>query len=135
MAGFNADKAVQRLDYTFGANVLYEGRKIEGITPEPDDEQLAEFHRALAEIAHDSRAEQDGVDINDRMAVAEWMATRPTSASVEMEKRTARVYAAVCSHKPSFEEIMAVPPRVRSAWYMWLAGELHPEGSRPATTP
>ena len=134
MAGFNAEKLVERLEYTFGPNVLHENRRVEGITPEPSDEQIAEFHRSIAELARDHRAEQEGVDTDDRMAVMEWMAAQPVSKSLEMERRTAAIHAQLCSHKPSEAEILAVPPRLRSAWYRWLAGEIHPEGSGPAST-
>jgi len=133
MAGFKAEKAVERLDYDMGPTALYEGRRIEGITPDPSDEQMAVWGQQTAQLAREFNADRDGIDINDRMAVLEWMADQPPSRAMELEKRTAKLHADVCSNKPSFEEIMATPPRIRSAWYRWLSGELNPEGSTPDT--
>lgn len=130
MAGFNAEKVVDPLAYTFGK---YADVK-DGITPEPDDEQIAKFQRNTADLARRHRADQDGIDVEDRIAVMEWMANQPPEKAVEMEQETAMIYADLCSGKPSFEEIMKVPPRVRQAWMGWLAGELHPESARPAST-
>lgn len=133
MAGFDAEKKVDPLKYTFGKGYKYKDREISGVVPEPSDEQLATWHKELAEVARSYRADQEGVDLNDQTAVMDWMANRDPSRAVDMEMDTARIYAEVCSEKPSFDELMAVPPRLRTAFYAWLNGELHPEGSKPGT--
>lgn len=133
MAAFNAEKKVERLEFTFGPHYKVKGKELKGIVPEPSDEQMAEYHRRTAEIAKKYRADQDGIDVNDRKAVMEWMASRDPKETVKLEQETAQVHADLCSNKPSYEQLMAIPPRPRAYFYTWLAGELHPEGVTPAT--
>jgi hypothetical protein len=133
MAGFKAEAVVERLEYDFGSFATYSGRPITGITPEPTDDQIAAFHQQMAAMAKKHRAQEHGVDPDDRVAVLEWLANRPPEEAVQIEKDSAEIYAQLCSHKPSYDEIMAVPPRIRQAWYGWMAGEIHPEGARSAT--
>lgn len=119
MAGFDASKAVPRLDYDF--------RKYNaghGTIPEPSDEILATYTREMAEFA-----KENDLVLTEENATSALEAAMNLSDSefIEIQERVADITSRLTQKQPSAEEIMALPPRVRRAFFGWLQGMINPE--------
>lgn len=101
MAGFDAKRAVQRLDYDFTAFVP--GAK--GYIPEPTPEEFRAFRERLADAAPE-QAEDVG-----RMSLADQEA---------LDETTLDAVAELCKGYPTRDQIAALPFRVQTAFLAWL---------------
>jgi len=129
MATFDAAAIVEPLNWTFAAFVP----GAEGCITEPDDKQIARFWADLRKLTADtarhaeelSRAHADartdgGDEHQDRTAADE----DDVEAAVELHRRTAEIYSALCSGSPSEKEILSLPMRIRIPFYTWLRKEV-----------
>ena len=100
-----------------------------GPIPEPSQERVHDFQVGMSQMA--AEFEFDG-DPNNLMEVAEFMASLDVEDLDEQAERTAELYANLCGHSPSKDQILELPPRWRQAFYGYVSGELAPEASTPA---
>lgn len=132
MPGFDAGTVVEPLDWDFTA---FKAGK--GTVPEPSDTQLGKFIRdvmraqtsettALAPIA-------EAGDDPEKMLAA--IAALPEDVLPGATKAMIKPYADLCAGHPSEEQLTKLPPRVRVAFFTWLAGELRPEASSAGSPP
>jgi hypothetical protein len=118
MAGFNASKAVDKMEWDFRPYV-----DAKGVIPEPTDEQLARFQKEQARLG--AQALEDS-----ELSAEEYLKKQ---AEIDEEvllknvRETAELFAAICSNTPSVEEIMKLPMRQRSAFYGWVRESLTPK--------
>lgn len=141
MSGFTAVDAVVALDWDFHPYI-----EAKGTAPEPSQAKLDAYARMLmgifAELKIDLPATASEDDIDAALAVSIG-ADRPMSEVVpDIEAMTVRIRkarikaaSAVCSGKPTIEQITKLPPRVREAFLGWVAGwaSEDPTPRQPAT--
>jgi hypothetical protein len=109
------------------------------VIPEPTDAQVGAFIAAMRQVlqeARDKAGRVGEVDMNDPTQVAEALGDIAGDGAKEFTdsaERTAEIYAALCSDKPSKSQILAVPPRARALLFQWLQKEvMSPEAAAPA---
>ena len=121
MPGFNAGKAVPKLDWDF---TDFAGPDDKGTIPEPSDDALDAFRDRLRDVY--------GADFDptDEAAVAQRMREIDAeAASLEVLDATAEL----CQECPSTDQLRALPPRVRAAFLGWLLQSItNPTGTAPA---
>lgn len=132
MAGFDAGKAVEPLDYDLTA---FGGSK--GRIPEPSTGAVSEFFQELRVMAVEVKnlmggKTPDGEDLSDSDA-AEIMAQMSDTMVQDMQDRIYKAIDGLCGGTPPIEEIQALPYRVLGAFNAWLGAQLRPEAQRPAT--
>lgn len=132
MPSFNAGTVVEPLEWDF---TKYKAGK--GVTPEPSDEQLSAFFKAMMAAAQtegtaELQAITDAGEDQEKMLAA--IAALPEDA-LSGAKAMIAPYAALCSGSPSEAQLAKLPPRVRFAFFTWLSGELRPEASAGAGKP
>jgi hypothetical protein len=130
LAKFNAAGVVEGLDYEFEAFVP----GCNGTIREPTDTQITAFLTERQKINAEARRqieaagkaiEAAGESGNPEEAIA---ALDDTEAALEMHRRTADAYAALCSGAPSAADILRLPMRIRVLFYAWLSKEvMNPE--------
>lgn len=157
--GFNADKATAKLEWDFTKYVP--GAK--GVSPEPANLALLQFNlrvRTLVEAEmrrKKSAAMQEADKLNERTSeekaaeVERWATMDLESGMVEvfnqlalvvpaeegeaLSLKQAELVAEVFHDCPSVDQIMALPGRVRAAYFGWVVGQLmDPELGAVATT-
>lgn len=132
MPSFDAGAVVEPLAWDFTA---FKAGK--GVVPEPSDELIAVFARGMMSAAQkEGTAElkalaEAGDDLEKALAAIAAMPEDVLSSS----KAMIPPYASLCDGSPSAEQLVKLPPRVRYAFFMWLAGELRPEASAGAGKP
>lgn len=143
--GFNASSDVEPIGYDFSTC----GGPT-GTTPEPSDEQMAEFWTAYAHFIRINRERVDqwgdridaidaepGLSEADKKDRKRQVEIEYEEAQVEIaaERKRARceMMARVCSDRPSFDELAALPSRVLNGFEAYLLGELSPKGSNSGT--
>lgn len=119
MGKFNASHSVSQLDYDLNPYVMAKGR-----VPEPSDQQMVRFQKAAA--THAQKYMPD-VDPNDTAAVLEAMAGVDEEEAATAAGEMAEIVSELTNGKPSAEEMLKMPPRIRAAFYSWLNGELSPQ--------
>jgi hypothetical protein len=136
MSKFNAGAAVEKLEYDF---TDYGGS--EGIIPEPSSGAVKAYFRSMKDLAKEARkfkgiadslGEVDDLDdeqLADRMSTIE-EAEEGADQLAEMQKRA---LAELCSNKPTFDEIEALPYRVFQAFNRWLVAEIAPKKEAPGS--
>lgn len=132
MPSFDAGAVVEPLAWDFTA---FKAGK--GVVPEPSDDLIAVFARGMMAAAQqEGTAElaalaEAGDDQEKALAAIAAMPEDVLSGAKAMIPH----YAALCSGSPSAEQLAKLPPRVRYAFFAWLAGELRPEASAGAGKP
>jgi hypothetical protein len=130
MPTFDAILVVEPLKVNFNPYL-----DLEGTIPEPSETQISTFFDAMMKVSKNASKQVkalDGVTDPEKMAAA--MAKLPDGSLSGMLALMNKPYADLCSGFPSEEQIGKLPPRVRLAFFGWLAGELNPEGSGAAST-
>jgi hypothetical protein len=134
MPSFDAGAVVEPLNWDFTA---FKAGK--GTVPEPSDEKIAAFMKATMALAQTEgeagaglAALADAGEDPEKMLTA--IAALPEDV-LSGAKALIPAYAALCSGCPSAVQLGKLPPRVRYAFFTWLAGELRPEASAGAGKP
>lgn len=113
--GFNAVKAVAKLDYDFTGLDVDSLKGVKGTTPEPTADQVTEMRFKLRKL----------FSLDEDADVTEKMASLSEQELKDRDKELAEIYADVCSQEPTTEQILALPHRVLQAYIGWLSGELN----------
>lgn len=131
MGGFDAGTVVSPLDYSFEPYTKTKGR-----IPEPSDDQISEFMEAIKAVMVEAQKEMNfEVDVNDTAAVMAAVEKFDGASLTKMSKTMAGAYGALCSGKPSADQLLEVPLRVRLAFYAWIQNEVvNPEAGPGAGT-
>jgi hypothetical protein len=138
--GFTAADAVIPFDYDFTGMVTIKGVRqrvggwpqelyeVQGVTPEPSQEQVRLFQEALrrvyqlGEFAPD--AEGGGDEVTGQELAEKVAASLSLTEITKRDEEIAGIYAAVCSNEPSAEQILLLPHRQRAAFIGYLSNEL-----------
>jgi len=132
MPGFDAGAVVEPLDWDFTA---FKAGK--GTVPEPSDAQLGKFIRDVMAAQQTESASlaplTEAGDDPEAMLAA--IAALPEDVLPGATKAMIKPYAELCAGHPSEEQLGKLPPRVRVAFFAWLAGELRPEASAGDSKP
>ena len=132
MPGFDAGTVVEPLDWDFTA---FNAGK--GTVPEPSDERLSTFIRDVMKAQTSETTALAGLtdagEDPEKMLAA--IAELPEDVLPGVTKAMIAPYAALCDGSPTEEQLTKLPPRVRVAFFSWLAGELRPEASAGDSKP
>ena len=132
MPAFDSGSVVEPLDWDF---THYGAGK--GTVPEPSEKKLSKFLTDLT-VAQAGAAgamapvEEAGNDPEKLLAA---IAALPEGQLPSVMSVLTKPYADLCGGSPSAAQIGKLPPRVRLAFFTWLAGELNPEASGAASRP
>jgi hypothetical protein len=133
MPKFDAGEVYSALDYDFTkAGVPDKGR-----VPEPTDAMIGKFLsglKSLVESIQDS-AHLGEVDTDNPLAVLEALNSLDAETFVDALQKMAEHYAELTRGQPSLETLLALPLRVRQAFYAWIQTEvISPEAAPGATS-
>lgn len=129
MAKFNAGTAVESMDYDF---TDFGGST--GTIPEPTSTLVDGFFSRVKALAQEVRSNLGGnVEDLSETEAADALASMDGLGMEDYERNLAEAISDLCQSKPSVEELMLLPFRVRAAFMQWLIGQLRPEAPRPAT--
>lgn len=134
MPTFDAGTVVESLDWDFTAAKV----KAKGTIPEPSDAQIGDFLDGLKKLYTDARESGLDLDLPDN-ATPEQMMDALTAVTgdkyVAFMAKVAGLFAALCSDKPSQDNLLALPMRVRVKFYAWVQQEVvSPEAGTGAGT-
>jgi len=116
LSGFNAGNVVDPLDFTLMPFV-----QCEGTIKEPTDAQISTFLASVKTLASDLRKDVPTLPENATQAqLLDAIDSLDPEIMLSMGKKMAVLYAALCSGKPSEEQLLALPPRIRNIFYAWL---------------
>ncbi len=132
MPAFDSGTVVEPLEWDFTA---YNGGK--GVVPEPSEKRLDKFITDLAISQAKNAAQMAGVEAagSDPEALLAAIAALPDGSLPSVLSVLTKPYADLCGGSPSAAQLGKLPPRVRLAFFTWLAGELNPEASGAASRP
>lgn len=119
MPKFKADKAITDLEWDFNPHL-----NASGTIPEPSDAALVRYQQRMAEHA---RKYLPDVDPNNLREVVEANANVTGDEMMEAIEGQAQITGELCQDRPSAEQLLELPPRVRAAFYGWLQGTISPE--------
>ena len=132
MPGFDAGTVVEPLDWDFTA--FGAGK---GTVPEPSDARLGTFIRDVMKAQSTESASlaplTEAGDDPEKVLAA--IAALPEDVLPGATKAMIKPYAALCDGSPTEAQLGKLPPRVRVAFFSWLAGELRPEASAGDSKP
>ena len=121
MAGFDAGALVEPLDYNFKPYCP----EISGTVPEPSDKQIETFLAKLKSIMTAASKDLGGtVSEDDPDQFLEALTSLDPKMVIGTLRDMAHAYAALCSNKPSFTELMQAPMRVRILFFRWVQQEI-----------
>lgn len=107
----------------------------EDVIPEPADRQIAEFLKGLKEVvgsALKTMGIEGDLDVTDSGQMMKALDDLEPDKFVEVQDGMAALHSALCSGRPSKEQILQVPMRRRNLFYQWLQGEvMSPEAAAP----
>jgi hypothetical protein len=113
---FNAASVVDALDFTFEPYV-----RAHGTIREPNDDQITAFVNAYKALTKEIREGiPKDIDPTDQLALLEAMEDLDVEVMVSMTQRMAGIMSDLCGGFPSREDILAVPPRIRTLFFAWL---------------
>jgi hypothetical protein len=122
MPQFDADAVVEGLECK-----LKPYADFEETIPEPSDRQIGEFLKGLKELmsgALKTMGIEEDVDLTDPGQMMTALDQLEPDKFVEVQDTMASLHAALCSGRPSKEQILLVPMRRRNLFYQWLQGEV-----------
>jgi len=148
--GFKASEAVSPLEYDFHPHV-----DAKGVTPEPSTDQIVQLQVAQKAALEKLGIDTDEVDNDDQgnmQSLMDMMAGLSEEQLYEIQDEQADAVAEVCGAErgetdadggvywsggnPSRDEIIALPFRIRQAYFGWLMGQLFdPESAAAGTRP
>lgn len=140
---FDAAEAVEELAYDFDSfarlprNTNPDGSSkfpalldVHGVTPEPSDEDIERFQKAMA--AAMSEALPDDVDPTDRVAVMRATRNMPDGQFTKIQDGITAAVADLTKGEPSREQIDALPFRLKRRYIQSLQADLMGEGAAAA---
>lgn len=110
---------------------------IQGIIPDPSDQQLEDFMRGMRDAAKEYSSDDD-IDPEEMSAeeLQELMDDDSSMRIKEAQDQIAGLVSELCSGSPTKEELLNLPFRVRQGFLRWLQGKLiNPESEAAGTTP
>lgn len=122
---FKVSDAVGQLDVDLRCPGNQDG--FHGLLPEPSQELVSEWQVSMAKLADEYGFKGDQDDME---AISEFLAELDAETFVEQAERTAEIHSDLFQNSPSADQITAMPPRYRQAFYGYIAGEFSPEGSK-----
>lgn len=127
--GFVAAEAVAALDYDFSGLGVPELEGVKGTSPEPSQDQVRDMYDAIRKL-YSLGEYADTEEMTESVAKS---LSREDIKDRDLE--LAKIYADACSQKPTTEQVLALPHRVRAAYIGYLSGELlTPTAGSPATS-
>jgi|SRR5215469_2963438 len=126
MPAFDAGTVVEALDWDF----TKAGVKAKGTVPEPSDKKIGQFLDGLKKLYED--AQKSGLAVEgDDLSPSQMVEALNSLTGEAFEKfmaDTAALFAQLCSDRPSTEQLLGLPLRVRAHFYAWLQTEvINPE--------
>jgi hypothetical protein len=132
---FDASEVVEELGWDFSK--FGQGK---GITPEPSDRQLSKFQKqfqALLKVGvqmlktvrppqsppSQSPPAEEVLLLDEAVRVLGDMSGEEPELE-RFHEMMAQITADVCTNQPSKEQLLALPPRIRMAFYGWLNGQI-----------
>jgi hypothetical protein len=134
MANNRRPMQMPQRDDTFDAGqygtLRYDFKKyggVQGIIPDPSDEQIEEFMRSLRQVARDfGDDELEDVDV-DNASAEELSALLDKDDSLELaaaQRAMCECYAQLCQGSPDAAALLSLPLRVRQGFMTWLQRKL-----------
>lgn len=123
MPAFDAGDVLESLDWDF----TKAGVKAKGTIPEPTDHQIGQFLDGLKALYTDAKASGLDLDLAENATPEQMMDTLAQVTGEKFEKflaALAGLFAELCSDKPSKEQLLGLPLRVRVKFYGWVQGEV-----------
>lgn len=121
MANFNA-KDYGTVQYNFHPDA-----QIRGVIPDPSDEMLSDYHKAIRQLMRDSGIEDLPTDTDIRLhpdKMDEFMDKLDAFDQIETHHQLLEIIATVCSNQPSVEDMMLLPYRKRIRFVRFVQKEL-----------
>lgn len=124
MAGFDAASVVEPLDYTLRPHV-----DKAGTIREPNDRQIADYLAGYQQMIRDYRDRLPdelvaGGGNPDVGAVLDAATELDTELVIKLNADVAALVAGLCSNDPSKDDILGLPPRIRSMFCAWVQKEV-----------
>jgi hypothetical protein len=133
MAKFNSGEVIEALDYDLTAHA---GPL--GTVPEPTDAAIIRLYKRVREEVT-KEIEAFGVtlqeDVQSPEALLELMGSFDEEKVLKASEIMIDIFAELCAGSPTKPQLVALPFRVRNAFFAWLMGELNPPGSSAGTMP
>lgn len=112
MPAFNADEAVQKLDWSFKPFV-----DAEGVVPEPSTDRVGAFF-------DDLRIALDRPEGETPKSVVAFMEQEAADQALFSDEKVLAAYAALCGDSPNADQLRALPHRQRQAFFGWITGQI-----------
>jgi hypothetical protein len=130
MPKFDAGTVVESLEWDFSTTKITALKHARGVIPEPSDAAIGRFLDGLKKLYSEAQGMaggQLGPDATpDEMLEA--ISSLTGDAFVSFMSDTAGLFAELCDGKPSKEQLLALPLRVRAHFYGWVQSEvINPE--------
>jgi hypothetical protein len=122
MPKFDAGEVVESLEWDF----TKAGVKAKGITPEPTDATIGRFMDGLKKLYEEAQKDMT-IELGDDATpeqMLEAMSSLTGDSFVKFMADVAGLFADLCGGKPSKEQLLALPMRVRAHFYAWIQGEV-----------
>lgn len=123
MPAFDAGDVLESLDWDF----TKAGVKASGVVPEPSDHQIGQFLDGLKNLYTDAKSSGLDLGLPDEATADQMMDALANVTGDKFEQfmaATAGLFAELCSGKPSKEQLLALPLRVRVHFYNWIQAEV-----------
>lgn len=117
---FVASTAVEPLEYDFTGFV--DGPEAKGTVPEPSQQAMAGYRKAVLKIIGEYR---DVQDIDPAEMTDEELSTMSVRAE-ELEKRMDELTARLCKNTPSVEVLAKLPWRHKMLFSRWIQEQFNP---------
>ena len=134
MPSFDAGAVVEALDWDF----TKAGVKAKGTVPEPSDAAIGKFLDDVKTLYAKAQGSGLAVETNGDLTpeqMLDALSGITGDAYVEFMASLAEIFAALCSDKPSKDNLLALPMRVRVKFYAWVQEEVvSPEAGTGAGT-
>lgn len=126
MPTFDAGDVVESLDWDFTKTKIASLKTAKGTIPEPTDAAIGRFLDGLKKLYEESQksltADMPENATPEQMLDA--LASLTGDVFVKFMSDTAGLFAGLCSNKPSAEQLLALPMRVRVKFYAWIQNEV-----------
>jgi hypothetical protein len=132
MPSFDAAVEIEDLDYDFSKFTVGVNAELadqaRGIIPEPSGDQIKAFREVMLKV-YPTKEEPDSTGVIRTVLDTEAIRKRTKDTDQALEIEVQRGLAKMCSEKPSYELISAMPWRVQQAFFGFIYGVFfNPEG-------
>jgi len=125
MPSFDAGSVVEGLEWNFTTLPGYPDRKAKGTVPEPSDATIGRFLDGLKKLYEEAQQLGAAGDVDGSPEqMLEALSSVTGDAFVDFMAKTAELFSDLCGNKPTKEQLLALPLRVRAQFYGWLQGEV-----------